>query len=179
MLSGKIVIIGRFGIDVISLAIREGVFRRLLEFEAQAAWSRPESPSGAQVFRQDLSRASAKPSPMLKTVLTSRMMCWPVRCGGDCPSSRSGQAGRSPGPQLSCLEIISQTCRSSARCQGRRCVPSIPSRGSAKMFLSACLPRQPDKAAPTERHGDDLLAHNSMGQHLLQHLTYLCPAHSN
>jgi len=37
MRPGKIVIIGRLGIDVISLAIREGVFRRLLAFEAQAA----------------------------------------------------------------------------------------------------------------------------------------------
>jgi len=37
MRSGKIVIIGRFGLDVISLGIREGVFRRLLAFEAQVA----------------------------------------------------------------------------------------------------------------------------------------------
>jgi hypothetical protein len=37
MRSGKIGIIGHFGLDVISLAIREGVFRRLLAFEAQAA----------------------------------------------------------------------------------------------------------------------------------------------
>jgi len=37
MRPGKIVIIGRFGLDVISLAIREGVFRRLLSFEVHAA----------------------------------------------------------------------------------------------------------------------------------------------
>lgn len=71
-------------------------------------------PAVVHLVAAPFSEASPDQAKNLKAALASRRMGAPVRCGGDCPSSRGGEAGRSPGPPLSCDTRRHAYCRSAS-----------------------------------------------------------------